>query len=388
MDKTKGTRFKVDEFVNPSGAVVWRVAGYQRDGSRVRENFDRIEDARSRAAELEIGWLGGDVPAMPKVTRLTHDRLSVAERSFDRLGEDAPADELLKAVEFYLAAGRPEDTADVPRLDDAVAQFGSWLDQTSALRSRSKQSLKMIGGLLTRHLGNPHVNRVLPETIQAALETLGVSPTTRDNYRRGWSRFFSWCAERPRRWVPSNPVREVRLERGEASVPVILTVPQARLLMHAAETIADGRMATWFALGLFAGLRPSEASRVGWDQVNLTDGELRLEARQTKDGRSRVVSICRTLKVWLEAYRDQPVVFSRRHFRQAVEAAGLGEWKQDVLRHTAASHRLRDLGSYARVADEFGNSETMLKKHYAGRVSSTETKEFYSIRPAGNGVGK
>jgi integrase len=385
MDRSKGTRFKVQEFLNPSGQTVWRVDGYRRDGVRLRENFSRIEDARSRAAALEIEWLGGEVPAMPKVTRLTHAQLGLAERAFDRLGDDG---NLLAAVEFYIESGRPSATVEVPRLDDALAKFKAWVESTSTLRAHSKRALKLAAKMLSRSLGNPHVNRIDADGIEKALEKMKVSTVSKDVYRRGWSRFFSWCRDRPQRWITHNPVSAVKMEKAEPTVPVILTVDQSRRLMGAAENVGGGRMVHWFALCLFGGLRPAEAARIAWDQINLDDGEIRLEGPQTKDGRSRVVAICQALRSWLTAYRNTPVAYSRRIFRDVVQASGLGEWKQDVLRHTAASHRLRETGSYARVADEFGNSESMLKKHYAGRVSTKDTKEFYGIRPVREGVGK
>jgi hypothetical protein len=53
----------------------------------------------------------------------------------------------------------------------------------------------------------------------------------------------------------------------------------------------------------------------------------------------------------------------------------------DVLRHTAISHYFRATGSYGRTAEQFGNSESIIKKHYQSRVSSKDTKRFYALRP-------
>ena len=51
------------------------------------------------------------------------------------------------------------------------------------------------------------------------------------------------------------------------------------------------------------------------------------------------------------------------------------------MRHTAISHYFRATGSYGRTAEQFGNSESIIKKHYQSRVSSKETKRFYALRP-------
>ncbi len=59
----------------------------------------------------------------------------------------------------------------------------------------------------------------------------------------------------------------------------------------------------------------------------------------------------------------------------------LKPWVPDILRHTAISHYFRATGSYGRTAEQFGNSEGIIKKHYQSRVSSKETKRFYALRP-------
>jgi integrase len=141
-------------------------------------------------------------------------------------------------------------------------------------------------------------------------------------------------------------------------------------------------------------VRPTgEATRLRWDQVNLADGEIRLEGNQTKTGRPRVVSICLTLKTWLKAYQGRP--FKPKNcvedLRALKEQIGYGTpskaqphlkpWPHDVLRHTAISHYFRQSGSYGLTAEQFGNSEAIIKAHYQGRVSNEDTKRFYATLP-------
>ena len=63
------------------------------------------------------------------------------------------------------------------------------------------------------------------------------------------------------------------------------------------------------------------------------------------------------------------------------ENPDLKPWVPDVLRHTAISYYFRATGSYGRTAEQFGNSESIIKKHYQSRVSSKDTKRFYALRP-------
>ena len=57
----------------------------------------------------------------------------------------------------------------------------------------------------------------------------------------------------------------------------------------------------------------------------------------------------------------------------------------DVIRRTAISHYFRHTGSYGRTAEQFGNSEAIIKKHYQGRVNSEDTKRFYALLPKKGG---
>jgi integrase len=135
-------------------------------------------------------------------------------------------------------------------------------------------------------------------------------------------------------------------------------------------------------------LRPFEASRLAWEQVNLKDGEIRLDATQTKTKTGRTVKICPTLKAWLAAHKGKSFFPAnwRKEFEAVKAAATITTWPVDVLRHTAISHYFRKTGSYGFTAEQFGNSEAIIKAHYQSRVSSEDTKAFYRIMPAKGGV--
>ena len=186
----------------------------------------------------------------------------------------------------------------------------------------------------------------------------------------------------------ANPCREIKIDTGEKSAPKILTVEECRAILSAAEAHKDGRTAPYLAVCLFGGLRPTEALKLEWKQVNLDDNEICLDATQTKTKKGRVVKIHPTLAAWLEAYKNQPFhpLNWRKEFN-AVKAAGLKTWTPDIMRHTAISHYFRQCGSYGFCADQFGNSEAVIRAHYQGRVSSGETKAFYQIMPT-KGRGK
>jgi integrase len=400
-------RFKIQPFANPrTGTQSWRVTGMKRDGTRVRENFVEQQAAECRQVELTTEWLARQTDTAIRATKLTDTQLRLAESAFARLDADH---EISLAVEHWLKHGKALSVAESPRLDDAFAQFagkfdesvsawvGGWLDAECKLRDLSKKNLRRRVNVFVNSVPNMRVVDITPETVEGFLSKRDISATSKDNDRRALSAFLSWCMDRKRRWISVNPCNAVRIERGEKAPPSILSVEQCRKILRKAAKHKGGRMALYVSVCLFGGLRPFEVRRLTWQAVNLADGEIRLEGNQTKTGRPRVVAICDTLREWLKAYKDKPFFPSnwRRDFDVVKASIGYGTatekspkltpWVDDIFRHTAISHFFRKTGSYGQTAEQFGNSEAIIKAHYQGRVSTDDTKKFYALRPAKGG---
>jgi integrase len=237
-------------------------------------------------------------------------------------------------------------------------------------------------------VANVRLSEATTEFIERFLDGRKVRQSTKHNDKRALSRFFSWCIERPRRWITANPCREIRIQLGEQKPPAVLSLAECRSLLGAAEKHAGGVLAPYVAVCLFGGLRPTEAQRLNWTQVNLDDGEIRIDSTQSKTKRGRIVKICPTLRAWLKAYEGKPFNPPNRgvEFQGVKRSAGFKSWTPDVLRHTAISHYFRKSGSYGFTAEQFGNSEAIIKNHYQGRVSSEDTKAFYQITPGKGGA--
>lgn len=385
-------RFKIVSFTNRGGSESWRVTGVRRTGERIRENYTDQAAARCRQTELEAEYLArpGETTTL-RSTRLTEVQARIAETVFPMLERD---DDLLTAVNFWRQNRHLHVAVESPRIDEAIDQYTAWLN-VAPFRDATKRHWRTRMNVFKNGISNHRVAEITPEIIENYLATRNTSPAGKDTDRRAISRFFSWCIERPRRWAISNPAREVRIDRGETPPPEILTIDDCEKLLRAAESHEAGMLAPYVAVCLFAGLRPDEAKRLTWQQVNLTDKEIRLESYQTKTKAARVVAIHPTLAKWLTAHKDKsffPVNW-RKEFDAVKAAAGFTGRKNpeakedgkafphDVMRHTAISHFFRDCGSYGLTAEQFGNSEAIIKKHYQGRVSSTDTKKFYAIQP-------
>jgi integrase len=395
MEATRRQRFRILEFQNTGGSVAYRVQGMKRDATYIRQNYADLAMAKNKQIELEAEYLQRqpDAPAI-RATTLTDSQVRFAETVFRIVDAD---EDVLTAVQFWKQHRDEHAKVEAPRIDDAVDQFKAWLASPDCeLRDRTKSNLRVRVSVFANSVRNLTLDKITPDTIAAYLEKRSVCKASKDNDRRVLSRFFSWCLLSPRRWVKTNPARkEVRERKTNGACPEVLTVDECKTILKAAERHRKGRLVPYVAACLFGGLRPFEAMRLTWDKVNLQDGEIRLEADMTKTGRPRVVSIGPTLSAWLARYRGRPFYPSnwRKDFDTIKTKAGFGgraksdpenklkPWPEDVLRHTAISHFFRKTGSYGLTAEQFGNSESIIKLHYQGRVTSQDTKRFYRLTP-------
>jgi len=385
-------RFIIQPFENRTGSQSWRVAGMKRDGSRVRENFADETKAQCRQNELQTEWLKGEVETSIRATKMTQEQVSLAEAALIRLGADH---ELPLAVEYWIKHGREHSVTQTVKLDEAVKEFKQWLEQQSEkdLRRRTKNNLRLRVGLFANSIGNFDISDITPNIVARFLEARAVSRRTRTNDRLALSRFFAWCKQEPRKWTAINPARkEEKSRRVPGPSPKILTVAEAGRLLRAAEKHRKGRLVPYVAVCLFGGLRPFEAARLLPENVNLADGEIRLEGHQSKTRRPRTIAIDKTLRAWLEAYPKRPFYPAnwRTDFDTIRLNAGFGNpeanaklkpWVEDVMRHTAISHYFRKCESFGFTAEWAGNSEQIIKDHYQGKVSSKDMKAFYALRP-------
>lgn len=371
-------RFNITPFENVSGTKSFRVTGTKRDGARVRENFAAEREANLRRVELETEFLQGRTEASLRTTKLSESQVSIAETAFARLTLET---ELLSAVEYWIKHGRDNAVTDSPSLDDAIIQFKAWLDSSDCtLRPKSRIGYKQVTTVFAMAQTSLRIADITTEQIEQFLASLKVKVATKIFYKKNLSGFFSWCAARPRRWLKNNPCLLITLDRGEQAMPEVLSIEACQKLLAHAE---QAGFAPYVALCLFGGLRPTEATRVTWNSINLTDREIRLDATQTKTRRSRTVAICDTLLAWLIAYQNEPITLPNQERKlTALHESVTDKWVPDIMRHTAISHYFRRCSSYGKTAEQMGNSEAVIKAHYQGRVTSADTDKFYALRPS------
>lgn len=353
----------------------WEGGRYIRRLAPSRDAAEAMAAAEVRRRELAAAAPSGGWPPLTPVQR--HALLLAAARIEAAGGR---TEDLPEAVEewivAHLAAGRIA-------LSAAVAAHVADLEALGR-SPRTVADRRWRLGRLIAAVGDRPIAQLTRGRI-ADWVASGPPRGRRDMFAAA-SALCRWAWERGH--LRRNPMESLRKPpRAAAGPPAILAPDEAAALLHAAHRHAP-EMVLYFAVGLFAGLRPvRELAGLRWEDVDLPDRRLYVPCGRAKTGRTRAVPVSDNLAAWLDTIpctlRHGPVAtFSRAAFRRCVAAAGIA-WTPDVMRHTRVSYRLALGISPAVVAAEGGHSADIMRRHYANlRIPPAEIARFWALTPA------
>lgn len=163
--------------------------------------------------------------------------------------------------------------------------------------------------------------------------------------------------------------------------PGFLPVGACRAILQGIEA----RLRPAVALGLFAGVRPWEISRLEWGSIDTADRIIRIPVGVSKTRRARVLEgLPETVWRWLPEGASGRVcpVRADELTRAAKRLAGV-PWPHDALRHTFATYHVAAFADPGKTALLLGHegSPTLLHRHYRGLARAAEGKAFWELRP-------
>ncbi len=190
------------------------------------------------------------------------------------------------------------------------------------------------------------------------------SPRQRNKMRVILHGVFSYSLKK--NWRLANPVDSIDTEYvEECEIEPLSWAEIKRLVSHVQLPPHRPCMAA-VGLMLWAGIRPTELSRLSWESINWHERVVTISARHSKTGGCRHVSLVPVLRRWLiqskkgnEGDSICPPDWVRR-WRKLRECAQLIPWRQDVLRHTFASYHLKHWRNLPLLQMEMGHRDAQL----------------------------
>lgn len=279
----------------------------------------------------------------------------------------------------------------VVTVEDAVSEY---LQKCVARVSEGtlRNYKRFLGTFCAKH-GKTKVAAITQKTMIDYLTIYDKQPPNWLNAHRALSKFFVECEKYG--YCSKNPCHLIEPPRNlKAPNRIYLSAEDTAKVMRAAEDSGNRDAVLFLALGLFGGLRPSEAFRMDSRHVNLQTGYIHISADITKTHsfKERTFQIEPTLMAWMKKYYEEGKPIRYKTLETLTYAVGTifktaGVKKTaDVLRHSFGTYRFALTGNSAETASIMGHSEGIGNKFYRGRATKDEAIKFFAVMPRDNTV--
>lgn len=383
--------FKATPFENRSGSTSWRVIGTKPDGTRVRQNYPGKVQAIQAVADLEEEVAGyGDVRRALR-TSLSPVALADAEAA----AEQADGLSVSKIVAHYLslqARAREKGVSLDEGMGFLEARYRAETKEITILNAKDeflasrvnveKSTLRNYEGSL-KLLLKPDPNKLVHSFCVSDMEKVTKdyrNLSSLKTHRRIFSVFFHW-AER-HHYCLEDPCKRLDKLPQDLSQIAVLSLDEVRRLLTSAIKHQDGASASAIAIGLFAGLRPSEIEELKSEDI--LKARIRVSGGKLRRKLKRTVPVPPVLATWLGKYPfsglPQGWDYKMKVLKKGTKAK---KWVQDIIRHTSITFQTERDKNEALTAYNCGTSIQMMNRHYRDSIDDEESvKEFWGLTPA------
>jgi Phage integrase family. len=358
------------------------VAQLSPTSKRQRLQFGNKQAALSHIEELKARR--DNIAAVNRA--LSPAQLLDAASAFELLA-DHPTATLSEAARVYLDAIKTR-VASIS-LEELFRRF------TAAKKHKSKFYLRDIKWVCDR-LKPLHPKLVSDITRAELAALLGPLPdSSRNNMLRNLRALFRYGHDLG--YLKEVPIRRndfVEIKRSEIDV---LPVAKVRRLLEAA-LFHDPELLPLLLIETFCGVRPEEAVRVLWSDLDFVRKRLTIRAAISKTGTARPIELAPCALSWFQVcpktttgpIAPWPETVLRSKMREVRYLAGYrgagAKWTPGALRDAFCSYHLAHYGSIGRLITESGHTNLRTTKdHYLGLVSKEAAAEFWNLFPATTG---
>ena len=390
--KTDKTRWTEAGFVIRlvSKGKPYQVDEGTRDGKRRRVRFEHLKQAQQHCQRLRTDLLNKGTAGQNLSDR---DRVEAAEARA-ALG----AVPIMDAVRFYLrhhatgAAGMTVADLIAEYLKAPGRRGGKLIERRPVTVEAARKRLAPFGDTF----GKRAVSDITRPDVEGWLDAGGWSGLNRRHYLANARALYGYAVRKA--YVALNPAEGVELpEDPEAVPPAILTPKQVAAVLKAATAEAPD-LVPRLAVSFFAGLRPTELTRLDWSAVNLAGGFITVNPETAKMRRQRHVEIPANLSAWLTPHRKASGALwpkgSTTYWHKlgdVLERVNLKALPYNAGRHAFASYHLAMHEDPGKTSLQLGHTKPDLLFNVYRGIHQTDgapvTKEaataYFGIRPEG-----
>ncbi|MCU0749475.1 MAG: hypothetical protein MUF13_08020 [Akkermansiaceae bacterium] len=257
--------------------------------------------------------------------------------------------------------------------------YNEFLEGGAAWTPKTKEHYESSLKLLLKPDPNKQVHDFTLSDIEKILKRYKNLNSQR-TYRRAFKTFFIWCVLH--HYCLENPCDRLHKLPTDMSQIAVLSPDECKRLLYAAMQLQDGAAAACVAIGMFAGLRPSEIrdltpADILKDKIRVSGGKLRRKL-------NRSTPIPPVLAEWLKQFpfAGLPPGWDGK-MKRLKKATKAKKWVQDIIRHTSITFQTERDKDEALTAFNNGTSIQMMNRHYRDIIDDEKTiAEFWNLTPA------
>ena len=312
-----------------------------------------------------------------KITELSNPQIRDAQRALERLAEAGLNISLDRAIELALpvlrSAGCSITIAQLLR-EFAELKEPEWSEH-------SRKNFKYASAAFNTQFADRQLSSVTGRELRAWLTSQYSTTGTQANVMRTLRPAFSYAVRQE--YIQFSPFSKMELPRvrRKDAIDILSPAEAARLMEVAPE---DCKAA--YAMLLFAGIRPTELTRLTWG--NVRDGYIHITPSIAKTAQVRNIEMEPTLAAWLastgEHAPETPICprWWKHKNQQTRKAAGIAN-RPDVTRHSYATYYLATHKNADALKANLGHSRgsDVLFMHYRAAATAATAADYWAILP-------
>jgi len=346
-------------------------------GKRERRVFNSEEAAKKAALAIRrrVDYWG------QSANRLTPERMRDAHSAFEVLDRAKASDSLFHIVtEWVLSTSR--DRASIP-----VGQlFDEYIEQRSKHQSAEHLEQLKYSKLRLKTFAEWKVSQLSTQDIEDAL--IGLPPSS---YNRHLTRIRAVLQSAVRKgYASKNAAVGIDKRHEERGIIQVLPVERAERMLRYAERHKRA-LIPYLALGLFAGVRTREMTRMEWADISISDRRVLIRNEVSKTKRKRYITLEDNAVQWLRPYLGRKGRVLGRFTRQTLRTArrvmwhcvaGETDWPINALRHSYATYSVAKHRDVSELALNLGHSSSVTSfRHYADGATLEDATNYFNIYP-------
>ena len=257
-------------------------------------------------------------------------------------------------------------------------------DPNKTSRPDTLRQIRSFGNMIAGDLPDIHIKELTRNHVEELLETKqngGWSKLYRKNYLRYLRGFTRWCMNH-KQIIDKDPTQGLQITSELTEVDV-LSIDEVKKICQTMINPKHENIRAYMAIGLFAGIRSNELSKLNWDDIDLSHQHIVVSPKVSKTKKGRLVPILPVLSKWIETLdKTKPLIPKTtktllKHFKKDCPEA----LRQNVRRHSFATYHLSHFKNCSELAEILGNSEPIIRRHYVRMMNKQDAKTFWNLTP-------